>query len=151
MSRILCFQVTLQLDLRWPLTLVCDIWSHKGSHIISINQVWFQLDFKNFSNETNLIFSASYNLIWNDLWPWYTWPFTSSTNEGSHVPSDSSLVEIHQSKTTNNNKTHFDRKIYHLTLREGYCARFDDRTHCGFLWPSQKKKQWHRSRFSNAL
>ena len=44
-----------------------------------------------------------------------------------------------------------DRKIYHLTLREGYCARFDDRTQSGLLWPSQKKKQWHRSQFSNAL
>ena len=46
---------------------------------------------------------------------------------------------------------HLDRKIYHLTLREGYCARFDDRTQSGLLWPSQKKIQWHRSQFSNAL
>ena len=45
----------------------------------------------------------------------------------------------------------FDRKIYHLTLREGYCARFDDRSQSVLLWPSQKKTQWHRSRFSNTL
>ena len=47
--------------------------------------------------------------------------------------------------------SYFDRKIYHLTLREGYCARFDDRSQSVLLWPSQKKTQWHRSRFSNAL
>ena len=38
------------------------------------------------------IFSVSYNLTSDDLWPWYmTWPLTSSTNEGSHVASMTQL------------------------------------------------------------
>ena len=43
------FQPNLQLDLRWPLTLVYDLWPHEhyeGSHIISINQVSFKSDLK---------------------------------------------------------------------------------------------------------
>ena len=37
------------------------------------------------------IFSLSYNLTSNDLWPWIWWPLTSSTNEGSHVASMTQL------------------------------------------------------------
>ena len=81
------FQVILQFDLRWPLTLICDLltaWTYEGSHIISINQVWFQSDF-NFSIEANFTFSAHLT-----TWPHMNfdlnmWPLTSSTNEGFHV------------------------------------------------------------------
>ena len=54
------FQVVLQVDFRWPLTLICDLltpWTNEGTHIISINQVWFKSDF-NFSNEATFTFSA---------------------------------------------------------------------------------------------
>ena len=67
----------------------------------------------------------------------------------TYAPDKPQLIWLQENPKTPN--LSLDRKIYHLTLHEGYCARFDDRTHCGFLWPSQKKKQWHRSRFSNAL
>ena len=72
-------------------------------------------------------------------------PVWISPKHPAHYEEDESLFSVESCAAQ------LDRKIYHLTLREGYCARFDDRTHCGFLWPSQKKKQWHRSRFSNAL
>ena len=70
------FQVILQVDFRWPLTLICDLlttWTYEGSHIVSINQVWFKSDF-NFSNEVIFTFSA-YLTTWPqmtlvyDLWP----------------------------------------------------------------------------------
>ena len=48
----------------WPLT----VWTYEGSHIISINQLWFKSNFS-FSNEA--IFTLSYNLTSDDLWPWY--------------------------------------------------------------------------------
>ena len=74
-------QRTFDLDI-WPLTA----WTYEGSHIISINQVWFQWDL-NFSNDTPFTFSA-----YLTTWPQMTfdldmWPLTSSTNEGSHVAS----------------------------------------------------------------
>ena len=72
----------------WPLTA----WTYEGSHIISINQVWFKLVF-NFSNEA--IFT-SYNLTSDDLWSWYMtfdlinkWGFPCCIY-------DPTLVEIHQ-------------------------------------------------------
>ena len=91
------FQPILQLDLRWPLTLVYDLWlhEHKGSHIISINQVWFKSDF-NFSNEAIFTFSA-----YLTTWPQMTFDlditFDSINKWG--FPSciyDPTLVEIHQ-------------------------------------------------------
>ena len=86
-SQNLHFQVILQVDLRWPLTLICDFltaWTYEGSHIISINQVWFKLDF-NFSNETIFTFSA-----YLTTWPQMTfdlgiWFLTTWTYEGSHI------------------------------------------------------------------
>ena len=131
------FHIILQVDLRWPLTLICDLlttWIYEGSHIILMNQVWFKSNF-NFSNEAIFTFSAylstwpqmtfdvgmtfvcmniwrfpyfinkpslvpiglqlfkwghfhifslSYNLTSDDLWPWYV-TFDRSTNDGSHV------------------------------------------------------------------
>ena len=70
----------------WPLTA----WTYKGSHIVSINKVWFQLDF-NFSNEGTFTFSA-----YLTTWPKMTFdldmrPLTSSTNESSHVASMTQL------------------------------------------------------------
>ena len=81
------FQVILQADLRWPLTLICDLliaWTYEGSHIISINQVWLQSDF-NFSNEAIFTFSA-----YLTTWPQMTFdlgilPLTAWTYEGSHI------------------------------------------------------------------
>ena len=83
-------QMTFDLGI-WPLTA----WTYEGSHIISINQVWFQSDF-NFSNEATFTFSA-YNSTSDDLWPWYVtfvlinkWGFPCCIY-------DPTLVEIHQS------------------------------------------------------
>ena len=79
------FQVISQVELRWPLTLICDLRPHKheGFHIISINQVWFKSNFQLFKWGHFHIFSLSYNLTSDDLWPWYmtfAW-----TYEGSHI------------------------------------------------------------------
>ena len=102
-SQNLHFQVILQVDLRWPLTLFCDLlttWSYKGSHIISINQVWFQSDF-NFSNETTFTFSA-----YCTTWPQITfdlgiWPLTAWTYEGSHIISINQVCFQSDYKFTN--------------------------------------------------
>ena len=72
-------QMTFDLGIR-PLTA----WTYEGSHIISINQVWFKSDF-NFSNEATLTFSACLT-----TWPQMTvdlgiWPLTAWTYEGSHI------------------------------------------------------------------
>ena len=91
-------QMTFDLG-TWPLTAWAYEGSHiisinqiwfKGFHIISINQVWFKSDF-NFSNEAIFTFSA-----YLTTWPQMTfdldiWPLTSSTNEGSHVASMTQL------------------------------------------------------------
>ena len=128
------FQVILQVDLRWPLTLICDLlttwthvwfksdfnfsseaiftfsaylttspqmtfdlgiwpltsWTNEGTHIISINQVWFQLDI-NFSNEATFTFSAYLTLWPQMIFDLDMWPLTSSTNEGSYVASMTQL------------------------------------------------------------
>ena len=78
-------QMTFDLG-TWPLIA----WTYEGSHIISINQVWFKSDF-NFSNEAIFTFS-----VYLTTWPQMTfdldiWPLTSSTNEGSHVASMTQL------------------------------------------------------------
>ena len=83
------FQVILQVDLRWPLTLICDLltaWTYEGSHIISINQVWFKSDF-NFSNAVIFTFS-----VYLTTWPQITfdlgiWPLTTWTYASSHMTS----------------------------------------------------------------
>ena len=90
------FQVILQADLRWPLTLVCDLltaWTYEGSHIIPINQVWFKSDFQLFKWGHFHIFCLSYNLNSDDLWPWYVtfnsmniWRFPYFINKPSLVP-----------------------------------------------------------------
>ena len=80
------FKVILQLDLRWPLTLIFDLltaWT-EGSHIILTNQVWSKSDF-NFSNEAIFTFSA-----YLTTWPQMTfdleiWPLTAWTYEDSHI------------------------------------------------------------------
>ena len=89
------FQVILQVDLRWPLTLVCDLlttWRYEGSHIInkpSLVQIGLQLFIWGYFH----IFSLSYNLTSDDLWPWYitfdrmnTWRFPYYINKPSLVP-----------------------------------------------------------------
>ena len=76
----------------WPLTT----WKYKGSHIVSIKQVWFQSDIF-FKWGHYYIFSLSYNLTSDDLWPWYMtidlinkWGYPCCIYEPT-------LVEIHQS------------------------------------------------------
>ena len=59
----------------WPLTA----WTYEGSHVISINQVWFQSDFQLFTRGHFHIFSLSYNVTSDDLWPWMQ-PLTSTKN-----------------------------------------------------------------------
>ena len=54
-----------------------DLWmwalmslTHEGSYSTSMTKVWLHLDFM-FSEEANfMFFSLSYNLTWDDLWPW---------------------------------------------------------------------------------
>ena len=56
----------------WPLMA----WTHEGSQIISISQVWFHLDF-NYSNEAifTLLAYLTDNLTSDDLWLWCDlWP-----------------------------------------------------------------------------
>ena len=72
--------MTFDLDL-WPFLTA---WTYEGSHIISINQVWFKSDF-NFSNEAIFTFLACLT-----TWPQMTfdlviWPLTAWTYEGSHI------------------------------------------------------------------
>ena len=85
-------QMTYDLG-TWPLIA----WTYEGSHIISINQVCLKLDFQLFKWDHFHIFSLSYNLTSDDLWPWYMtfdlinkWGFPCCIY-------DPSLVEIYQS------------------------------------------------------
>ena len=106
------FQPILQLDLRWPLTLVHDLWLHEHSHIISINQVWFKSDF-NFSNEAIFTFSA-YLTTWPQMtFDFDTWPLISLTYEGSHIISINQVW--FQSDFNVSNKAIFTFSAYHTT------------------------------------
>ena len=70
----------------WPLTS----WTYEGSHIISINQVWFKSDFI-FSIDGIFTFLA-YLTTWPQMnFDLHMWPLTLSTNEGSHVASMTQL------------------------------------------------------------
>ena len=98
------FQVIFQVDLRWPLTLICDIlttWTYEGSHIISINQDWFKLDFQLFKWGHFHIFSLSYNLTKDDFWPWNMtfdcmniWKFPYYTLEAKSLKRDPALMML---------------------------------------------------------
>ena len=66
------FQPILQPDLRWPLTLVYDLWPHE--HIKVLMQLFKWGHFH--------IFSLSYNLTSDDLG---IWPLTAWTYEGCHI------------------------------------------------------------------
>ena len=62
------FQPILQLDLTWPLNFgiwPLTPWTYEGSHILSMNQVWFQSDF-NFSNKAIFTFLA-YLTTWPQM------------------------------------------------------------------------------------
>ena len=82
-------QMTFDLG-KWPLTA----WTYEGSHIVSINRVWFKSDF-NFSNEAIFTFSA-----YLTTWPCYIY--------------DPTLVEIHQSmwKIEPNVNPFHNRQLY---------------------------------------
>ena len=132
MSSNLHFQVILQVDHRWPLTLICDlltIWTYEVSNIISINQVWFKSDFKwgHFH-----IFSISYNLTSDDLWPWHMtfdcmtiWRFPYYINKSSLVPIRLQLLKWGQ-------LSHF-QPILQFDLRWPLTLICD-------LWPHQKMR-----------
>ena len=77
-------QMTFDLG-TWPLTA----WTYYGSHIITINQVWFQSNFI-FSNEVTFIFSA-YLITWPQMTFDLDMQPLTSTNEGSHVASMTQL------------------------------------------------------------
>ena len=73
---ILHFQSISQLDCRWPLTLVYDLWPHQQMRVPMLH-LWVKFG----SNRTSTfqlrsilplfyIFSLSYNLTSHDLWPW---------------------------------------------------------------------------------
>ena len=112
------FQPFFQLDLRWPLTSVCDldlinIWRfHFHIHKPSLVPIGLQL-FKGDPKNKFLIFNLSSNLTSDDLWPQYV-TLTSSTSEGSHVTSINqvwSQSDLNFSKETQITKT----KFFHLT------------------------------------
>ena len=85
------FQVILQVDLRWPLTLICDLWLWRFPYHIkkpSLVQIGLQLSKWGHFH----IFSLSYNLTSDDLWPWLMtfdcmkiWRFTYYINKPSLV------------------------------------------------------------------
>ena len=76
------FQTILQLDLRWPLTVVYDLRLHEhyeGFHITSINHVWFQT-----STFQMRPFSHFQPILQLDLWwplisVYYLWPHEHMT------------------------------------------------------------------------
>ena len=94
------FQVILQVDLRSPLTLIYDLWPHEHMKvsILYIKKPSFvQIGLQLFKWGNFHIFSLSYNLNSDDLWPWYMtfdlinkWGFPCCIY-------DPTLVEIHQS------------------------------------------------------
>ena len=112
------FQPFFQLDLRWPLTSVCDldlinIWRFPFYiHKPSLVPIGLQL----FKRDPNMNFSFSTFL---PTWPQMTldlgtWPLTSSTYEGSHFISINqvwSQSDFNFSKETQITKTN----IFHVT------------------------------------
>ena len=76
----------------WPLSIWPFIaWSYKGSHIVSIYKIQFQLDY-NFTNQATFTF----DLTSDDLWPWYiTFDFTNKWGF-PYCIYDPTLVENHQ-------------------------------------------------------
>ena len=112
------FQPFFQLDLRWPMTSVCDldlinIWRfHFYIHKPSLVPIGLQL-FKGDTKNKFLIFNLSSNLTSDDLWPQYV-TLTSSTYEGSHFTSINQVwshSDFNFSKETQIMKT----KFFHLT------------------------------------
>ena len=135
MNQILHFQASLQVNLTWPLTFICELWPHehlkvltlhqqtkfgsnkvnfifwahlttgplmtfilgiwplttwtyKGSHIVSINHVWFQSDF-NFSYEATSTFSAF------TFWHLTTWPQMTFDLECDLWPHQIKVLMLH--------------------------------------------------------
>ena len=78
-------QMTFDLDLR-PLTT----WTYEGFQILSINNVWFKLDF-NFLNEAIFTFLA-YLKTWPQMtFDIGTWPLTAWTYGGSYILSNNQV------------------------------------------------------------
>ena len=67
----LLFQVILQVDLRWPLTLICDLLTTWRFPYYTNKPTLVQIGLKLFKWSHFYIFSLSYNLTWDNLWPWY--------------------------------------------------------------------------------
>ena len=100
MSPYLHFQVILQVDLKWPLTLICDLLTtrtYEGSiHLYYINKPnLVQIGPQLFKWGHFRIFSLSYNLTSDELWSWYMtfdqmniwrFPYYINTGKPSLVP-----------------------------------------------------------------
>ena len=134
MSPNLQFQIILQLDLRWALTLICDLltaWTYKGFHIIWINQVWFKSDF-NFSNEAICTFSA-----YLTTWPQMTFdlgicPLTTWSYEESHGPSH--IISININKVWVQSDFNFSNEAT-FSLFSAYLTTWPHMTFDFDMWP----------------
>ena len=65
------FQSILQLDLKWPLTFVHDLWLHEHMKVHMLYQYNILYQTSTFQMRPFSQFSLSYNLTSDDLWPWY--------------------------------------------------------------------------------
>ena len=105
-------------------------WTFEGSYIVSINQVWFQLDF-NFSSEVNFTFwahLATWLLMTVDLG---IWPLTTKTYKGSHIVSINQVWFQLNYNFSNEALSHF-QPILQLDLRWPLTLIYD-------LWPHQTR------------
>ena len=104
---ILHLEPILQLDLRWPLTSVCDLWPHQQMKVPCYDTKWHQF----------YIFSPSSNLTSDDLWPQYvTFDLINKWRFPCYI-FDPNLVEIHQSMWNQQSKRCatgrcFETKLY---------------------------------------
>ena len=108
----------------WPL----PAWTYWGSHIVFINQFWFQLDF-NFIMKP-LSHFQSYLATWSQMiFDFDMWPLTLSKSEGFHAAS----VTIWP-KFGSNWASTFQMKP-NCTFSAYYKLKVDLRWHLTLLWP----------------
>ena len=109
----------------WPLTS----WTCEGSYNISINQVWFQLDF-NFSNSVNFtVWPPSYNLTSDDLLHWYMTFDCMNIQRGPYCINKPRLIQI--------GLQHFKWGHFHIFSLSYNLTSDDLRPWCD-LWPHQQ-------------
>ena len=121
------FQVILQVDLRWPLTLLCDLWPHERM------KVSIKIGLQLFKWGHFHIFSLSFNLTSDDLWPWYMtfdcmniWRFTYYINNPSLVQIGLQLFKW--------GHFHIFSLFFNLTSNDlwPWYVTFDLKNKCGF-------------------